>query len=94
MRRLSTVSLPVAVFFAGCSLIVPGPDSFEFRDASLGIDAAPDSQVASRRRRSGRVAVRRRLGRLPRRVRGYSNLSGALRRLWVGLCRVSLVRRG
>lgn len=46
MRRLSTVSLPVAVFFAGCSLIVPGPDSFEFRDASLGIDAAPDSQVA------------------------------------------------
>ena len=46
MRRLSTVSLPVAVFFAGCSLIVPGPDSFEYRDASVGVDATPDSQVA------------------------------------------------
>lgn len=52
MRRLSTVSLPVALLFAGCSLIVPGPDSFEFAGADGGtprdgsVDASqPDATI-------------------------------------------------
>lgn len=34
----------LSLLLGGCSLVVPGPDSFEYRDASTPMDAAPDAQ--------------------------------------------------